>query len=247
MFSTSITQGVNPYSQVQKNTTVRADQSQAYHRTAQTRVAAQTDAVVLSEEARQLYGELVPGEGAEQGEQDNPRIPPIHLWENLVNDPEYAEEMARNAAYIPDGLMLRINPDAAKMGERVLLDDLFLYPDGTPVTFSDGSYEEYRDAFYRESAIVNQQRIDLYEEAKRNGVSGADLYRVIHEFNFSLPESYLEKSGRVFQREILFARAEGASTSDEIYQMIHSSEAESYLEKNNEANQRETAFAQAGN
>ncbi|ADU65740.1 hypothetical protein Selin_1005 [Desulfurispirillum indicum S5] len=207
MFSTSITQGVNPYSQVQKNTTVRADQSQAYHGTAQTRVAAQTDAVVLSEEARRMYGELVPGEKAEQVEQDNPRIPPIHLWENLVNDPEYAEEMARFSAYQMDRPLLRMNPDAVQVPGGVLMDGSMLYPDGTPVTFSDGSWQEYEDAFNREAALVREQRIKVYEEAVRNGVSGADLYRVIHEFNFSLPESYLEITGRANRREMLFARA----------------------------------------
>ncbi|UCZ57672.1 hypothetical protein LGV61_05200 [Desulfurispirillum indicum] len=206
MFSTSITQGVNPYSQVQKNTTVRADQSQAYHGTAQTRVATQADTVDLSEEAKQLYGELVPGE------QDSPRIPPILGWENLVNDPIYAEEMAHFIAYEVDALMWKINSDIDFGVDGIPSGGIpaygvLLYPDGTPIDFSDGSYQEYADAFYRESAIVRQQRIEAYEEARRNGVSGADLYRVIHEFNFSLPESYLEKTGLVHQRETAFAQA----------------------------------------
>ncbi|UCZ57673.1 hypothetical protein LGV61_05205 [Desulfurispirillum indicum] len=206
MFSTSITQGVNPYYSAQK---VTPSHTGKFHSENRATLAEAKDQVTFSARAEELLEASRVKKSVASPATSLP-IPPT-IQEKVNNDPAFAAEMAETKASQPDSLFMRLNTDVLARytnqdGSLRPIPDtepLMEYPDGTPVNFHDNSYQKYREEFERAAAEVRQQRLELYDEAKRNGVSDAEIFYMLHEFDETLPRDYIEKSSLVMYRDYL--------------------------------------------
>lgn len=104
----------------------------------------------------------------------------------MEKDLELAKKMAKSAAYSPDYLYIDTQPGEL---QRKSMKEFF-YADGTSILDRD-----YADQFNKQSLEVRQQRIDLYEIEKSHGTSDVDIYKLIQDFNNSLPVEYKSKAG----------------------------------------------------
>ncbi|MCF6440496.1 hypothetical protein L1077_13750 [Pseudoalteromonas luteoviolacea] len=100
------------------------------------------------------------------------------LIPHVEADPEFARKMAKDAAYIPDKLLI----------------DLSKSP-----SFKDAStYNQWKSntlEFDKIAAEVTEQRIEMYGKMKAEGASDSDIYKQLMAFNHSLPMDYQVKSG----------------------------------------------------
>ncbi|ADU65741.1 hypothetical protein Selin_1006 [Desulfurispirillum indicum S5] len=121
MFSTSITQGVNPYSQVQKNAAVHTEQAQTNHEPTQTGGAVRTDAVTLSEEAKRLYyEEWVLREEPEDEEEETEDSLDLE-WAKEDEDKTIVMETFR--AYASEGMFAEMNPEEISVENNLMMTE----------------------------------------------------------------------------------------------------------------------------
>ena len=97
------------------------------------------------------------------------------LEESMKQNPALAKSMARSSAYVRDGSYLEKLPNLQTMDyEQHKLD-----------------YEQLTQQAFQ----VREQRISIYEKMKNSGENDMDIYFAIKEFNQTLPQSYLDKTG----------------------------------------------------
>lgn len=107
-----------------------------------------------------------------------------HGWDHFIPHIEansaFAKSMAKNAAFIPDKLMVNLN-DAPP------LNDAKAWRAWTSQSAELDSV----------AAEVTERRIEIYSDMKFQGSTDAEIFKAIMEFNHSLPMDYQIKSGLI--------------------------------------------------
>lgn len=102
------------------------------------------------------------------------------LYDRINNDPKFANEMAKAYA---DSIDLKKIP--------LVNGHLPLPTDGEAWTKLTRGQQE----FELQADTVREQRIQIYNNMKASGASGAEIYKKLMAFNKTLPEDYLSNSG----------------------------------------------------
>lgn len=100
------------------------------------------------------------------------------LTQSVERDEDFAEEMAKVAAFIPDKLLVDLN-------DLPPLNDIEAHKDWNK-KFTD---------FDLKASKVTSQRIEIYNEMKLNDSSDESIFKAILEFNKTLPIDYQLESG----------------------------------------------------
>lgn len=107
-----------------------------------------------------------------------------HGWDHFIPsveaDPAFAKQMAKDAAFIPDKLLVDLN-DAPPLNDAEAWR-----------TWTSQSTE-----FDNVAAQVTEQRIGIYNDMKFQGSTDAEIFKALMEFNHSLPMDYQIKSGLI--------------------------------------------------
>lgn len=106
------------------------------------------------------------------------------LIENVNNDPEFAKQMARDAAYGTDLKMVHV-------------DDIFNLPTSDD-TKRWAEFIQGQKEFDAQASGIREQRIKIYNDLKSKGASDADIFNGIMQFNKTLPSNY-QKMARIDQ------------------------------------------------
>lgn len=107
-----------------------------------------------------------------------------HGWDNFIPcveaNPAFVKSVAKNAAFIPDKLLVNLN-DAAQ------LNDAEAWRSWTSQT------TEF-DSLARK---VTEQRVEMYNDMKFKGSTDAEIFTALIKSNHSLPMDYQIKSGLI--------------------------------------------------
>ncbi|ARU26765.1 hypothetical protein [Cellvibrio sp. PSBB006] len=107
-----------------------------------------------------------------------------HGWDHFIpdveTDPAFATTMAKDAAFIPDKLLVNLN-------------------DAPPLNDAEAwrAWTSQSTQFDSDAAKVTEQRVGIYKDMKFQGSTDAEIFKAIMEFNHSLPMDYQIKSGLI--------------------------------------------------
>lgn len=107
-----------------------------------------------------------------------------HGWDHFVSrvevDPAFAKNMAKDAAFIPDKLLVNLN-------------------DAPPFNDAEAwrAWTSQSTEFDSVAAKITEQRTAIYNEMKFQGSTDAEIFKAIMDFNHSLSMDYQIKSGLI--------------------------------------------------